>query len=297
MTDFEEQYLGDYSDDALLRYIRTSPPVSPSTRGVCLLSPKLVAKLVPARLANDEVAGIRFAHQLGVRVPEIKRVVRDPDQVEVYLVMDRVHGTTLEESWSQIGWLATIRMAFQMRRFVQSMRQRTSLAAGGLATGLCQSVWLDDAFGLPPYASPNAVTSFIVFWLQYSWDLRRTYPNHETYRRHQHLIPAVPKFFVFTHQDLAPRNIMIDPQNNLWLVDWECSGWYPTYFEYVAMQNFELQTWSKMERFRWWIFCWISVGIYSRENAALQLVRRRSFGDVFARSVFPEFRARLMESN
>jgi hypothetical protein len=279
MTDFEEQYLTDYSDNALLRYIHASPPLSPSNRRIFLLSPKLVAKLVSVRRSDDEVAGIRFAHQqVGVRVPEIKRVVQDPDRVVVYLVMDRVHGTDLEESWSQIGWLATIRIAFQLRGFVQSMRQRTSLVAGGLATGLCHSVWLDDAFGLPPYASPAAVTSFIVFWLQYSWELRRTYPNHETYRLHQHLIPAIPKSFVFTHQDLAPRNIMIDKQNNLWLVDWECSGWYPTYFEYVAMQNFELQTWSTMERFRWWIFCWISVGIYSRENTALDVLFFRSFG-------------------
>ncbi|KAJ3500393.1 hypothetical protein NLJ89_g9816 [Agrocybe chaxingu] len=39
---------------------------------------------------------------------------------------------------------------------------------------------------------------------------------------------------VFTHQDLAPRNFMLDKDGQLWMMDWELAGWYPAYFEYAC---------------------------------------------------------------
>jgi thiamine kinase-like enzyme len=40
---------------------------------------------------------------------------------------------------------------------------------------------------------------------------------------------------VFTHADLNPRNILADPDTGkiTGIVDWECSGWYPEYWEYT----------------------------------------------------------------
>lgn len=39
---------------------------------------------------------------------------------------------------------------------------------------------------------------------------------------------------VFTHADIAPRNIMIDEQNKVTgILDWEYAGWYPDYWEYA----------------------------------------------------------------
>ena len=39
---------------------------------------------------------------------------------------------------------------------------------------------------------------------------------------------------VFTHADLSLRNILVDGNGKLsGIVDWECSGWYPEYWEYT----------------------------------------------------------------
>jgi aminoglycoside phosphotransferase (APT) family kinase protein len=38
---------------------------------------------------------------------------------------------------------------------------------------------------------------------------------------------------VFTHGDLAPRNIIVKDGKIAALLDWEVSGWYPEYWEYV----------------------------------------------------------------
>ena len=39
---------------------------------------------------------------------------------------------------------------------------------------------------------------------------------------------------VFTHCDLNPRNILADDSGTITgIVDWECSGWFPEYWEYT----------------------------------------------------------------
>jgi aminoglycoside phosphotransferase len=39
---------------------------------------------------------------------------------------------------------------------------------------------------------------------------------------------------VFTHADLNPRNILVDERGRITgIVDWECAGWYPEYWEYT----------------------------------------------------------------
>jgi thiamine kinase-like enzyme len=40
---------------------------------------------------------------------------------------------------------------------------------------------------------------------------------------------------VLTHMDLTMRNIVVGSDRKVWLVDWEWSGFYPPWFEYIAM--------------------------------------------------------------
>lgn len=286
MSDPDEDHILNYSDTGLLQRIRASPFVSPSSEGIYLISPKLVAKCVRREELVDQIAGLRLAQKLGIRVPDIKRVLQD--NFEAYIIMVRIRGVTLDESWISLSWFTSIRFAFQLRRFVLLMRTQTSLTAGGLGTGLCNSIWMEDAFPLPPNATSETVTSFFKFWLQYSFERRRTPPSPESIRKTQHLVPVTPTKFVFTHQDLAPRNMMVDRDSNLWLVDWGRSGWYPIYFESASMQTFHSHAWDLMSRLRWWIFCWISVGRYGRECRALRLVRSRALRDPLARCVLQE---------
>ncbi|OAX79860.1 hypothetical protein ACJ72_05816 [Emergomyces africanus] len=48
---------------------------------------------------------------------------------------------------------------------------------------------------------------------------------------------------VFTHADIAPRNIMVDENYQITgLLDWEYSGWYPDYWEYAQIMRPACQT-------------------------------------------------------
>ncbi|KKZ65090.1 hypothetical protein EMCG_01330 [[Emmonsia] crescens] len=50
-------------------------------------------------------------------------------------------------------------------------------------------------------------------------------------------------FSVFTHADIAPRNIMVNENYQITgLLDWEYSGWYPDYWEYAQIMRPACQT-------------------------------------------------------
>lgn len=60
-------------------------------------------------------------------------------------------------------------------------------------------------------------------------------------RRFEHqLLDMLPQSSssIFTHADIAPRNIMVDEQNRvIGILDWEYAGWYPDYWEYAQIMR------------------------------------------------------------
>jgi len=289
ILNLDKIFLNRYSDDELLEFIKhTGTPLGAPPCRVRQLSPNLVAKGVQSKALPDALAAQCLARELGIRVPEIRRTITKNNRS--YIIMDRVSGEPLETCWSRLGWIATIRLALQLRKFVRRMREVSSSTAGGLETGASTSLWLEDYYGLPLHASPSDIQSYITFWLQYPQKRPQLYPDPELHRETTAIIPAIPTRFVFVHQDLAPRNILIDEHRRLWLIDWDSAGFYPLYFEYVAMQNFAYGSWNTMDRLRWWIFSWISVGVYSRKLQALHKVREYSLSNAFGRSIVPGIR-------
>jgi len=289
MPNFDENRLDEYSDEQLLDFLdNIGTPLTPPPCAVTLLSPNLVAKVVSFKILTDAVAAQNLARDLDIRVPKIRRIITK-DGVS-YIIMDRVDGLTLEECWPSLGLFATIKLACELRKFVRRMQEVSSLTAGGLKTGECNSFWLENYYGLPVHATPSGVQSFIMFWLRYPGENPRLYPDPEMHRKYITLAPSLPTRFVFIYQDLAPRNIMIDKDRRIWLVDWNSAGFYPVHFEYVGMQSFHCESWHIIDTLRWWIFCWISVGTYSRERQALDKVREYSVSNVFGRSIVPGIR-------
>ena len=58
--------------------------------------------------------------------------------------------------------------------------------------------------------------------------------------RYEHELPSMlPKSnqSVFTHGDIAPRNIMVENGNITGIIDWEHAGWYPDYWEYAQIMR------------------------------------------------------------
>lgn len=66
------------------------------------------------------------------------------------------------------------------------------------------------------------------------------YLHHGGARFQNELLDMLPhsERSVFTHADIAPRNIMVDEQNSIsGILDWEYAGWYPEYWEYAQIMR------------------------------------------------------------
>ncbi|EFW16515.1 conserved hypothetical protein [Coccidioides posadasii str. Silveira] len=152
-----------------------------------------------------------------------------------------------------------------------------SSTAGSLKTGECRSFWLDDLYGLPLRSSSANLTSFLSFWVNFSNPRAAIKVTEDQLLATslKNYIPSTAEPFVFTHHDLAPRNILLDKSGHLWLVDWDIAGWYPCFFEYAAMHNFFPEGWTRLARMRWNLLTWIAAGRWERERRVLEQIRSK----------------------
>ncbi|KAI1506103.1 ankyrin repeat protein [Biscogniauxia marginata] len=273
MMSLQDHPLEHYSDAQLLRLIRESPSLEHHA-GIVLLSESYLAKRYYPDRVEDTIETVELACKLRVRAPVIRRTVED--DVLTWCIMDRIEGDTLEEVWGEISWLKSITLALQLRGFIRILRSVQSSTAGSLVTGTCRSFWLEDLYRLPARATIYAVNAFINFWMEFisiGKEIRKSASQHRVQPK-QHLSPT--NAFVFTHHDLAPRNIILHPSGHLWLLDWDYAGWYPKCFEYAAMHNFHIPgNWNRWTRLRWKLFCWIAAGFYDQDARVLRTVQSK----------------------
>jgi len=266
-TSLSDEQILALSDEEIDNLYDESPKLSPRSKTVVALSDTLLAKHRRGFSdIDDEVSAMETARNLGIRVPKVRRVVRGLDRDKGYIIMDRIPTSmTLEDRWPSLGLWSTLCIALQLRGFIKQMRSLRSPTLGALASGKCNSIFLDDYYGLPPHATPEEYEEFIRFWTRFlmkgvrpsrilNWEVPDTGP------------------LVFTHQDLAPRNVVVDENDKIWLVDWEFAGWFPAYFEYVGMQNLRCPKWSWFARLRWKMFSWMTSGVYPYEKILLETV-------------------------
>lgn len=261
------------SDTELAAFIRDCPRLQQHP-GISLLSNQYLAKAYNSASVGDTEEAVEVAHRSGIRVPRFIRSVQCEDTV--FTIMERIKGETLEDAWPSLGWLASFRLALQLRRFIAKMRSITSKTAGSLATGECRSFWLDDHFGLPARAKAKDISAFLAFWVGFisiRKELKRGAHEHSSLREPSILQKGE---LVLTHHDLAPRNMVVDPSGEIWLLDWDFAGFYPMYFEYASMNNFTPPgTWGVLSRIRWYLFTWMAAGRSDKESQLLQMVRSK----------------------
>jgi thiamine kinase-like enzyme len=66
------------------------------------------------------------------------------------------------------------------------------------------------------------------------------------------------------------RNILVGCDGKLWLVDWEWSGFYPPWFEYIAMMSAADN--DRAER-SWWKHIPLTTGPWLKEKKLLRYNR------------------------
>ncbi|KAI0907485.1 hypothetical protein F4823DRAFT_602879 [Ustulina deusta] len=223
---------------------------------------------------QDAILAIELARSINVRTPRVRRTVQLKNFYEC--IFDRVRGVNLMDAWIGLGWISTIRLGFQLRRMIQGMRSQRSPTAGSLGTGIARTFWIEDTYGIPLRASSYTIMSLVNFWYNVG---SFTKESNKTREQHQSTCEGPLKLsqqLVFTHHDLAPRNLMIDSAGDLCIVDWDFAGWYPPFFEHAGMYNFwPPKSWGWIGMLRWKLFTWIATGFYSKEKDVLSNGQRK----------------------
>ncbi|TFK72075.1 hypothetical protein BDN72DRAFT_895064 [Pluteus cervinus] len=277
---FEETLLDQYTDEQILEFIEGSPyMITTREERILTLSPNVVVKPFTSLAAfSDEIAALDCAKKAGIRVPNVRRAVQRARPENSFLLLGRVHGFTLEQLWAQLGWWTTFRIAWQLpRSFLRTMMLMTSQKMGGLQTGVTHSKYFQGSFLPIPHMSTSAFAAHINWWITDCALRWRMKPRPD-------LTIEPPDQFVFVHQDLAPRNMILDNSGELWIVDWGNAGFYPRYMEYMGIELTShtmpwafRRTWSaRLARLRWSFFRWIAyggLGKYEKHSEALQIVR------------------------
>lgn len=180
-----------------------------------------------------------------VGVPRVYALYSDAKTGKNYIVMEKIPGQTLLSLWPQLSHSEKQAIVMTLHKYFDDLRQ---LSPPGYYGSLGERCLLDEIFWTlhpepainGPFTSPKALLEAMA--LKYTHDGRPPY-RADFYRQ---CLPRVLRDNrpIFTHGDFQRKNIIVQrnleshddtsgkPGLDIFVIDWEKSGWYPIYWEY-----------------------------------------------------------------
>ncbi|OAA55442.1 phosphotransferase enzyme family protein [Cordyceps fumosorosea ARSEF 2679] len=190
-----------------------------------------------------EAENMRFVREnTNVRVPRVFAVYqrdRETELPKTYIVMEKLAGDSLDKLWHGLDAAQKLDIVAQLKVAFASLRSLPHPGFFGSIDGTKLREFLFDDIDKPtpsvrsPFKTEDALIDGLLdrFLAEDPGRLR-----HKTayYRL------VLPKIFkgsgqpVFTHSDLQLKNIMLQPDGRVAMIDWDVAGWYPAYWEYAV---------------------------------------------------------------
>lgn len=146
---------------------------------------------------------------------------------KTHLVMERIKGKELGPLWNRYSPEEKLEFSKQLKDYVTQYRAiKPSCIAVGSADYSPFDNELFDLTGKGPFE--NVAKFHNSECKGYGMNLPNTMAKLKNFHSSRAFDP------VFTHGDLAPRNILIRNGKIVGIVDWGSSGWYPDYWEYTS---------------------------------------------------------------
>jgi hypothetical protein len=179
-----------------------------------------------------------------VPIPQVYALYSNPQMDKNYIIMECIDGETLATLWPSLTSSEKESIVARLRSCYKELRQLPSPGYYGSIGKRClldEIFWTRDAEPTinGPFTTEGAINEAMA--RKYTHDGRPQY-KADFYRQ------CLPRIFydhkpTFTHGDCQRKNIMIwrDPQRTqttdnhsleVVILDWEKSGWYPSYWEY-----------------------------------------------------------------
>ncbi|KAK3309832.1 kinase-like domain-containing protein [Chaetomium strumarium] len=168
-----------------------------------------------------------------VPVPKVYALFHDEETDVDFIVMEYIPGENLERAWGRLGTTEKRAIASQLRRHMDELR---SIPPPGYYGGIWRQPTQDFYFEAPEQHSrphkdntisgPHETEEQWVEAMLHSRGL-------PLLRRHYHAIFKGHKP-VFTHANFFLGNVMLREDGTPVIIDWEASGWYPSFWEYCC---------------------------------------------------------------
>jgi len=177
--------------------------------------------------APEEAKTIQFIQQ-NTQIPVPHIIVSATGIWHHYMLMKRVDGELLHFTWDRLSQPQRSHVIDQLRFIVEQLRslpppQPPSVSALNNAPCFDARVAGSRTFG--PFTTVAGFHDHLASASTFHIDedgIKRIRSQMSDQQR-----------ILFTHGDLAPRNIFMNGDKVVALIDWEHAGWYPEYWEYV----------------------------------------------------------------
>jgi aminoglycoside phosphotransferase (APT) family kinase protein len=213
--------------------LNTCERIGPNDSHIYRLNATTVVK-VGDHVRMAEAQAMRYVRdKTSVPVPEVLDAYLLAGQESVFpphacIVMTFVEGKPLDEEWSTYSDHQKANVISELKRYIDEMRTLQSSQIASVDGTYCNDQFFSDELGsYGPFESESAFRDGLTAALREKGDNSWT----EMIIR---FIQSLPEGkILLTHNDIAPRNILVRDAKVVAILDWENSGFYPEYWEYV----------------------------------------------------------------
>jgi len=222
-------------ENSVIAYGKVAPVIFSLGAGIKVvrLSRSLVLKSGTSVLASEGETMSYIAKTFPkVRLPRVHRyfnVARTGSYLgtEGYIIMDYVDGPSLDSCWEWIHLEAQMNIVTQVADMINELQSKRSDTPGVIGGSMSRGKWFSD-YGAGPFPTKEIFEKWI------NWKLALSQYYHQAA---MDIPPIECPYFVLTHGDITPRNLIVDADKKVWLIDWGCAGFYPPIFEAASAKH------------------------------------------------------------
>jgi aminoglycoside phosphotransferase (APT) family kinase protein len=177
----------------------------------------------------SEAATMRFIREnTQIPVPKVYNAYKDETSGHTRIIMEFIEGEELEGVWDDLDDAEKKSVINQLQKYMEELRGFKSDTIGTVDGSWCDDHFFDyDRGGCGPFNGEAEFNAGITKALKNEGSFAHVDLTCDIWQEimtgHQ---------IVLTHNDFAPRNILVRGSEVVAILDWELSGYYPEYWEY-----------------------------------------------------------------